>query len=178
MENRDHADVIAVLTRDHREVEGMFAELAKPGAADPKLRRELVDQVIIELMVHAVAEEQYLYPAVRRHVIDGDSLADREIREHAQAEHLMKALERMQTPDVEFENLLGQLMAVVREHVNEEEALLLPRLAAECTTAQLLDLGTKVTDAKKAATTGKQPAPGLGLVDRVRDLMAHRGTEH
>ncbi|MGW5687970.1 hemerythrin domain-containing protein [Nonomuraea sp. NPDC003754] len=78
-------DVIAVLTHDHREVERMFTELEQLGTADVDRRQTLTEKVIIELVRHSVAEEAYLYPAVRDLLPDGDQLADRELAEHAQA---------------------------------------------------------------------------------------------
>src|SRR3954453_23622214 len=54
-------DVIEVLEHDHREVEEMFAELESlRGAASDEAkerRKDLADQVTIELVRHSVAEE-------------------------------------------------------------------------------------------------------------------------
>jgi hypothetical protein len=71
----------------------MFAELEKLGSADVERRQQLTEKVIIELVRHSVAEEAYLYPAVRELTPGGDELADREIAEHAEAEETMKRLE-------------------------------------------------------------------------------------
>jgi len=58
-------DVIAILMQDHREVEGMFAELESlrgaTGEADRARRKDLADQVTIELVRHSVAEEAEVY---------------------------------------------------------------------------------------------------------------------
>jgi hemerythrin superfamily protein len=56
-------DVIDVLTADHREVEDLTDQVTR--AADPEQRRDLTDQLIAELMRHSVAEEMYVYPAMR-----------------------------------------------------------------------------------------------------------------
>jgi hemerythrin superfamily protein len=181
------SDVIAVLTHDHREVEQMFDRFARIPATDTRARRELADQVVIELVRHAVAEEQYLYPAVRRYLPDGDGIADKEIADHAAAERTMKEVERIDTGDARFDDVFGRLMREVREHVADEEGRLFPRLAAACDERTRADLGAKVERAKKTAPTRPHPSapdtpplnrlldPGAGLVDRARDLLSGRG---
>lgn len=188
MNENAHGDVIAVLTHDHREVQGFFAELQKTyNGADPKSRKDLVDQVTIELVRHSVAEEQFLYPAVRQHVPGGAELADREIREHAQVERTLKDLEGMEPTDAPFETTVSRLIEEVGAHIAEEEQTLFPRLQQACGADELADLGKKVTAAKKIAPTRPHPdapdtppgnmvlGPGAGLVDRARDALSGRG---
>ncbi|WP_214412297.1 hemerythrin domain-containing protein [Sphaerisporangium fuscum] len=183
-------DVITVLTTDHREVEQMFAELEKlRGTGEEERRRDLVEKVVTELVKHSVAEEAYLYPAARRFLPEGDRLADREIAEHAEAERLMKELERTDTTDPAFDHLLDRFMAAIREHVHEEESELFPELVKYADAEELHSLGKKVRAMKKIAPTRPHPAapdsppankliaPGAGLVDRVRDLLSGRAKD-
>jgi hemerythrin superfamily protein len=182
-----HDDVIAVLTHDHREVQALFNELDQTrDSADPKQRKDLVDRVTIELVRHATAEEQLFYPAVRLNVDGGAELADREIREHAQIERGLKELDGMQPGDAPFEATLRHLMELVNVHIAEEERALFPQLRAVCTADDLVEIGKMVTAAKKLAPTRPHPgapdtppgnlaAPGLGLIDRVRDAFSRRG---
>ncbi|KUH40502.1 MULTISPECIES: hemerythrin domain-containing protein [Streptomyces] len=179
-------DVINELVTDHREVEELFKRIERlpSGAAE---RKELADQVTIELVRHAVAEEEYLYPAVREHVPGGDAIADRELADHASAERTMKELEACEAGDVRFDALVTQLMAEIRGHVDDEEANLFPRLRASCPPEALEELGDKVRKAKKVAPTRPHPAapdkppanklldPGAGIVDRLRDAVTGRG---
>ncbi|MDX2841171.1 hemerythrin domain-containing protein, partial [Streptomyces ipomoeae] len=136
-------DVIEELKTDHREVERLFGKIEELPFGDPQ-RKEYADLVTIELVRHSVAEEEYLYPTVRRYVDDGDTLADRELEEHAAAERTMKDLERCAADDPDFERLIAQLMAEIRHHVREEESDLFPRLADSCSVELLNDLGEKV----------------------------------
>ncbi|MFF4381662.1 hemerythrin domain-containing protein [Kitasatospora sp. NPDC001547] len=179
-------NVIAELEADHREVEEMFARLRAMTGRGQELR-DLVDQVTIELVRHSVAEEQYLYPAVREHVPGGDALADKEIGDHARVEEILKKLERMDTADTQMSPMLRELMDEVTSHVQDEENNLFPRLAQACTPEQLDDLGDKIRRAKSMAPTRPHPAapsspgaskllaPGAGLVDRARDFVTGRG---
>ena len=58
-------DAIAELMTDHREVEEMFARIRQAMPGGGQELRDVVDEVTIELVRHSIAEEEYLYPAVR-----------------------------------------------------------------------------------------------------------------
>lgn len=179
-------NVIDELVTDHREVEELFGriEALAPGDKDRKL---YADQVTMELVRHSVAEEVCLYPAVRRHVPNGDALADEEIEDHSKAEQIMKDLEGCDVGDPEFDRLIAMLTTEVRAHLAEEEGILFPALRAACSPQALDELGDKVRQVKKVAPTRPHPsapdtpplnkllAPGAGLVDRVRDALSGRG---
>ncbi|MGP3950031.1 hemerythrin domain-containing protein [Streptomyces sp. 7N604] len=179
-------DVIAELTTDHREVEDLFEKCKEvpPGAP---ARRDLVDRVTMELVRHSMAEEEHLYPAVREHLANGDALADKEIADHAKVEEILKDLEGRSPDDASFEQLLLKLESEVAEHVRDEEERLFPLLRQACSTDQLMQLGQLVRAAKETAPTRPHPsapdkpplnkllAPGVGLVDRIRDAITGRG---
>ncbi|CBG74863.1 hemerythrin domain-containing protein [Streptomyces sp. LBUM 1478] len=181
-------DVVEELKTDHREVEELFGKIEELPSGDSR-RKEYADLVTIELVRHSVAEEAYLYPAVRRHVRNGDAVADRELADHTAAERTMKDLERCAADDPEFDRLIARLAAEIRHHVRDEESNLFPQLVKSCSAEVLNDLGDKVRRAKKLAPTRPHPsaptkppankilAPGLGLVDRMRDALTGRGKE-
>jgi hemerythrin superfamily protein len=185
-ESAARRDMVDVLTEDHREVEEIFTQLESLPFGQEE-RRTLVDQMTMELVRHAVAEEQYLYPTARKLLPDGDEVADRELGEHAEVENLLKDLERLDVGNPDFDSRLTELMAAVRQHVQEEEGMLFPRLVAAAGQDELLDLGDKITRAKRVAPTRPHPsapdrpplnkllAPGTGLVDRIRDALSGRG---
>jgi hemerythrin superfamily protein len=179
-------DVIAELTGDHEEVEQIFTNIEALPSGDSR-RKEYADRATMELVRHSVAEEAYLYPAVRQHLAGGDALADSELADHAAAERTMKDLEGCAADHPDFDMLIAKLMSEIREHVMDEETNLFPRMRENCTPEMLTDLGDKVRQAKKTAPTRPHPAapdkpplnkllaPGVGLVDRVRDALSGRG---
>ncbi|MGW4160978.1 hemerythrin domain-containing protein [Streptomyces sp. NPDC004788] len=179
-------NVIDELMADHREVEEMFSRMETMTGAGQELR-DLIDEITIELVRHSVAEEQYLYPAVRKHVEGGGPMADKEIEDHSRVEKMLKRLEKMDTDDAQLNPLLRQLMQEVSAHVQDEESNLFPMLKRACTAEQLDDLGDKIRRAKAMAPTRPHPAspsspmpskllaPGAGLVDRARDFVTGRG---
>ncbi|MEU0157710.1 hemerythrin domain-containing protein [Streptomyces sp. NPDC006261] len=179
-------NVIAELTTDHREVDELFEKIERLPVGDQQ-RRKLADELTIELVRHSVAEEMYLYPAVREHVEGGGEIADKELSDHAEVEQHLKALEGLPADDPQFDHLVAKLKLEVSEHVRDEEGRLFPLLAAARTPEALDELGDKVRTAKKAAPTRPHPSapdtppgnkllgPGVGLVDRARDLLTGRG---
>src|SRR5438270_11306776 len=98
-------DVIDILEHDHREVEAMFKELESLRGASTEeaqeRRKELTDQVTIELVRHSVAEEVLVYPKVEREVSEEEAEHARE--EHAEAEETLKNLERLDPDAPEFD---------------------------------------------------------------------------
>ncbi|WP_433552463.1 hemerythrin domain-containing protein [Micromonospora zamorensis] len=186
-QNDDDHDVVDILVADHREVEALFVEL-ETGQGTLEHRRRLVDVVIAELVRHSVAEEAYVYPIARKALPDGNEIADREIAEHSDAERTMKELESVDPSDPRFDELLAHLMSTIRDHVREEENELFPRLRAATAREELIEVADKVTAVKEIGPTRPHPgkpdhplankllAPGIGLVDRLRDALSGRPT--
>jgi hemerythrin superfamily protein len=185
MSTSHQTDIVDDIITDHREVEEVFNEIEKGGGGN---KRELVEHVITELVRHSVAEEQYLYPAARRVLPDGDDIADHELEEHAEAERVMKELEQTDTEDANFDELTRKLIDAIRHHVKDEETDLLPKLREACDSAELRELGEKFQRSKKLAPTRPHPSapdrppankilgPGVGLIDRMRDALSGRDT--
>jgi hemerythrin superfamily protein len=180
-------DVIALLEHDHREVEQMFAEFET--STDAKERRTIADKIIIELVRHSEAEEQAVYPAMKKALPDGEQLVEHEISEHSEAEEIMKKLDGMDPEDAQFPVLMGQLQSAIREHIHEEETDAFPRFRDAVGKDELDKLGGMVEKLKKIVPTHPHPAapdhppfnallgPGAGLLDRVRDLLTGRGKD-
>ena len=176
-------DVVDVLTTDHREAVALVEQIP---AADAERRRDMADTVIAELMRHAVAEEMYVYPAMREHLPDGEAAVRHDIEEHQQLEEAMKDLEGLDSADPRFVEVLGRLEAVLRDHVQDEETDQFPQLRALVPREQLVEMAAKVETAKKVAPTRPHPGaphselfhkvagPGVGMVDRLRDKLTGR----
>ncbi len=185
----DHStdvDVIDVLTTDHREVEELIESITT--TADAEQRRDHADQLIAELVRHSVAEEMYVYPAMRDHLPDGEAAVDHDTNEHKELEALMKQLEGADAGSQEFLVLVGKLRNVFQDHISDEENEQFPKLRAHVPADKLVDLKTRFETAKKIAPTRPHPnapnselfhklaGPGVGLVDRLRDTISGRST--
>jgi hemerythrin superfamily protein len=186
----EQRDVIEILIQDHREVEEMFSELESlmqaPGGGDDQRRKDLADQVTIELVRHAVAEEVAVYPEVKRKVSEEE--AERAKQEHAEAEKTMKELEKLDSDDPSFTAEIRKLMTEIREHVAEEEGEMFPHMREVFSPDELVEIGKRVEAIKAMAPTRPHPGvpndpgkrlavgPVAGLFDRLRDLASGRGT--
>ena len=181
------ADVIELLEHDHREVEQMFAEFEQ--ATSKEQKEALRDRIIIELVRHSEAEEQAVYPLMRKTIDNGDQIIEHEIDEHSKAERIMKELDTMSADDPQFGVLMQQLMASIKEHVAEEENDVFPQFRTKVDADELNKLGETVERLKKIVPTHPHPmapdhppfnallGPGAGLVDRLRDMLSDRAKQ-
>src|SRR3954454_18544434 len=177
-------DVIEILEHDHREVEEMFSELESLRGNDAedarKRRKDLVEQVTIELVRHSVAEEVLVYPAVADKISEEEAQHARE--EHAEAEETMAKLEKLDPDDAEFDEQLSTLMDEIRHHIKDEEGEMFAHMRQTFSSDDLEKMGERVEAFKKVAPTRPHPnvpnealprlaAGGVAAVmDRMRDL--------
>jgi hemerythrin superfamily protein len=179
-------DVVDVLSEDHQEFLSLIESIKSTD--DPEQRRDLADTVIAQLVRHSVAEEMFVYPAMEKHLPDGESASEHDKEEHEQLERTMKELEGVDAGDARFLELVEQLEDQLRHHVEDEEEEQFPQLRQHIPADDLVDLAGKVEKAKKAAPTRPHPSapntaafhktlgPGAGLVDRARDKLSGRST--
>jgi hemerythrin superfamily protein len=171
-------DAIALLKADHKTVETLFRKFEQAGTNAKKLKRKLVDQIVRELAVHAVIEEQILYPALRTR---GEKFEDpvlEALEEHHVAKWLLKELESLPAEAERFNAKVKVLIENVRTHVAEEERGLFPKMRKAFTPAELREMAQALTVAKKAAPTRPHPRapdtpPGnmvAGAVSAVLDM--------
>ena len=185
----EQRDVIEILEHDHREVEEMFAELESlRGASTDEAksrRKELADQVTIELVRHSVAEEVLVYPKVE------DKVSAEEVeharKEHAEAEETLQKLEKLDPGDPAFDDELSTLMAEIRHHIEDEEGEMFAHMRQVMDPEELRTIGARVEAFKKVAPTRPHPnvpneplpriaaGPAASLLDRMRDLATGRG---
>jgi hemerythrin superfamily protein len=186
----EQRDVIEVLEHDHREVEQMFQELESLRGATTEealsRRKDLADQVTIELVRHSVAEEVLVYPEVDKKVSKEE--ADHAREEHAEAEETLHRLEKLDADDAGFDDELATLMREIRHHIEDEEGEMFAHMRQVIPEDELRRLGARVEAFKKVAPTRPHPhvpnergprlaaGPAASLFDRMRDLATGRGT--
>jgi hemerythrin-like domain-containing protein len=179
-------DVVDVLTSDHREFLALIAQIK--ATTDVEQRRDLADTVISEIVRHAVAEEMYVYPAMRDSLPDGDEEVKHDTEEHKELEVVMKALEGEDAGGARFAELVDEMERKLRHHIEDEEADQFPKLRTHISREKMVELAGKVETAKKLAPTRPHPSapnnevfhklvgPGVGLVDRLKDKLTGRAT--
>jgi hypothetical protein len=188
----DDQDALVVLTRDHNQVKALQEQLeALPShstggsAAQMSQRKSIVDMITVKLSQHEAVEEQYLWPAVREAMPDGDRWADEAIEQEQQGKDTLTALGRLEPDTDEFDELVEELVLLLRKHVAYEDKLFLQLKTAMSDEARR-ELGAELLTAKKLAPTRPHPdtpaSPAVlktagvaaAAMDKVRDAVGDR----
>jgi len=168
--------------RDHVKLERMLERLPTTSG---EAREELLNRICRLVFTHAFAEEAVLWPALRRHLPDGEELTARVEREHQEITELVAALEQTAPDDPSGPQLVERIVAVLRQDVRDEEDLLLPRLQDAVDARTLRRLGVSWELVRRTAPTRTHPIvsrrpPGqtlsalpLSVTDRLRDGLDH-----
>jgi iron-sulfur cluster repair protein YtfE (RIC family) len=120
------ADAIAMLKADHQTVRDLFQQYE--ATRDPSAKREVAEQVFIELETHAQLKES--------------------LEAHETMKHLIQTLRSMGPDPHEFDAKFRALLQHVEHHVAEEEAVMFP-LAEEELEEDMKDLRDEMQELKK-----------------------------
>jgi hemerythrin superfamily protein len=180
-------NAITLLKADHKTVKTLFKQFEQLGENARSEKKKVVERIIKELAVHAVIEEQVLYPAARKAVPDGEEDVLEALEEHHIVKWTLSELEKMSPEEERFDAKVSVLIESVRHHIEEEEGELFPKLRQAIGRKELEALGASLEAAKKVAPTHPHPrAPdtppgnlvagaGAALVDRVADGVVEAG---
>jgi hemerythrin superfamily protein len=134
-------DATQILADDHKEFLALVGTIeAEPS---PAARRELADTLIAEIMRHAVGEEMFVYPAIKKHVPDGAEQVERDKEEHQDIVLAMKQMEDVDASDPRFMEGVVRLRELLIEHAGSEEGEQFPKLRAHIPHEELLQMGAK-----------------------------------
>lgn len=106
------------LEQDHRRVEQLFSDYES--AMEDVRKDELVQQICIELTIHAQLEEEIFYPACREKFPEEDMLDEAQV-EHDSAKLLIADLMEARSGDRFRDAKVSVLREQVKHHVGEEE---------------------------------------------------------
>jgi hypothetical protein len=182
--------MIDLLVDDHDEVMTWCDCLVGPAAKSTTGRsgRRLVDVLVAAVSRHLSAEEQYLYPTVRKVLPGGADLADRELAADTAMLEALRRLHRTPVTDAAFAAAVDMVRRQWRRHSRCADREVFPGLRDRCTGNELIRLGNRVAIAQEAAPTRPHPAapttppankvvdPALGVFDKLRDALIRRVT--
>jgi len=129
---------IDLIIADHRMVDELFAEL------DAKASATCAARIMDLLTAHDEAEEHALYPMAALQL--GPDAVDEAILAHSRMKMLLEQARASERPQLVL--ALEEPRAAVKAHVADEEARLLPALAAATTPVQLDELGARIEQVK------------------------------
>lgn len=170
----------AILRLYHRRIAEMLDRFAQQGD-DPPDPPETRGKLLLEMVRHEVMETMFLYPAVLDVLPHSEGLVEYGLAELGHIHALMQAVEAMPPNDLRFADKARQLQSHVRQHAEDQETSLFPRLEDLIDDEDLRTLGTRMTPA--AASGASQPHPNPsgehgpllkprpGLVDELRSQV-------
>ena len=162
-------DVVDLILDDHRRFEALVRDLR-----DSSSDRDAVRQAFATLHVaHATAEEQHVYPKLRRKDAITEHEADHGEEEHAEGhEALLAVLELKGTDTQAFDDAVEELAKVVNHHLTEEELTILNPARDEVGERVREDLGKAF-----ATERNRQIDDGCGSLTDVRRIVAEARRE-
>ena len=158
MAETNKMDAIALLKKDHRTVEELFADFEK--ASGDGRKQKIAEQICLELSVHAQIEEEIFYPACEGKIEDEELLKEAYV-EHDGAKVLISEI-LGGGPDDEFYDAKVKVLQEEIEHHVEEEEKRMEGLFAQARKAGLdMDVLGEELAARKAELTTEFEANGI-----------------
>jgi hypothetical protein len=188
MGSGESADIFDVLDSDHRALLELVTAASAITDGEPSPSR--CEQHVMAGVRHFVAEEQYLLPLVRAHLVEGESMSSAAFEEHRTVENKLRRLEDLEQTPARVRPILADVEAAIRRHVASQHDQLFPALRERCDSARLQALGDEVIGSEQLAPTrprivhaesplvNKVVSLIAGYVDQVRDAYAHRGVDN
>lgn len=114
-------DGLEYLVRQHRQFEQLFDRF--DSATDPKLKNEIVDEIVARVSLHASVEEQHVYPLFRDKLPNGDIIYKRNRMDDQMNKEILDLLLEMDAlRDGElYDRTVRKFMMIEREHMEQEE---------------------------------------------------------
>jgi hemerythrin superfamily protein len=171
-------DVIRVLLEQHARVRELFKDVQ---SATGEHRQHAFDELRALLAVHETAEEMVLRPVTTD--VGGGSVAEARNKEEAEANEVLKDLEKLDVSSAEFGTKLAAFEKAVDQHAEKEESEEFPQILAQVDEKRRATMGTQLRVAEKIAPTHPHPStagstaaqyavgPFASLVDRTRDAI-------
>jgi hemerythrin superfamily protein len=142
--NKSDMNIQDVIRMDHQKVNVLFAEIEKSN--DPQKIEEYFGQLYKDLTVHALAEEEVVYPTVRSFypAADVQELYD----EQAEMKVLLDQIKATSVGSAEFKHHLNTLKESVMDHVRQEESTMFAAIRDNCSSEQSERIATEFKSAK------------------------------
>jgi iron-sulfur cluster repair protein YtfE (RIC family) len=147
------AHLTRFLMQDHARIFRAFEAYGRDPSSLP-----LALTVCAELEAHATIEEELVYPILRDEIDSRE--ADEAEQEHDEAKDLIAQVQDLEAGDPELRPLKGQLRKSVAEHIDKEEATIIPQLQAHLL-ARTWDVGREAFRMRQeliADSPGRTPA--------------------
>jgi hemerythrin superfamily protein len=140
-QNSDKQDmnIQDVIRLDHGKVNTLFTELL--ASNDPKKIEEYFGQIYKDLLVHSIAEEKVVYPAVRPQY--GEDNTQELYDEQAHMKVVLDEIKAISPSSPQFKDKVKQLMEEVGDHIRQEESTMFATIRNNFSSEQSEQLATQ-----------------------------------
>ena len=133
-----------LLKKQHREVKALFKKVEDTD--NPRMRRQLMQEIARSLEGHTLIEEEFFYPAVRGlETQKAEEMILEAYEEHHVVKLVLGELPRVNPEDERFEAKMTVLAELVQHHVEEEEKEMF-KLAQKLGKDELTSLGEQMEE--------------------------------
>ncbi|MEV4782061.1 hemerythrin domain-containing protein [Burkholderia sp. LMU1-1-1.1] len=140
-----------MIRMDHSHVLLAFHQYT--GGASKRVKKALTTHICTALEIHAMLEEEYFYPTMRR--ISPDPVVAKSEPEHDEMRLLIARLRASTTIDEQHDQLLMELMRIVLHHVADEETVLLAAAEKLLSADELSKMGVEMSKRRLQLVGGK-----------------------
>ncbi|MBD2742481.1 hemerythrin domain-containing protein [Coleofasciculus sp. FACHB-1120] len=140
--DRSDMTIGEILRMDHSKAKTLFMEIENSN--DAQKIQEYFGQLYKDLMAHAKAEEQVVYPAVRSYYQDTQDLYN----EQAEQARMLDEIKAMSPSSSEFKAKVRQLRDATNHHINQEENEMLAKLRDNFSSEQQQQMATEFKSVK------------------------------
>ncbi|GJH26721.1 hemerythrin domain-containing protein [Caballeronia novacaledonica] len=142
-------DALDMLEADHRAIEQLFDAFERAERNDFERKNALVQRACELLTIHAIVEEEMLYPVAQKMLAEDQRIdVDEAYVEHFLVKTLIERFANLKAGDDGFDATFKVLKENTTHHIEEEETTLFPEVRK--TQMDLVAIGAKMA-ARKAA---------------------------
>ena len=153
-------DVIDLLQRDHRMIEGLIEELERTD--EPAEVRRVFFRIVEELAAHEAAEQEVVFPAFRAKIeAAGDSTIVHRMGEHEELNELLAEMRCLAPNCFGFTKRGSALMLDIKAHFLNEEETVFARMREVLSPEYLVELGQRALEAKQHSPAFTDDHPRL-----------------
>jgi hemerythrin superfamily protein len=143
--NKQDMNIQTLIRLDHNKVNTIFTEIG--ATKDPQKLQEYFGQLYKDLLTHAQAEEEVVYPNVRSFY--GNDNTQELYDEQSEMKRMLDEIKAIDPNSAdEFRSKIKDLMDVVGDHIRQEESTLFAAIDKNCSPEQKEKMATDFKTAK------------------------------
>ncbi|MEQ8756712.1 MAG: hemerythrin domain-containing protein [Coleofasciculus sp. G1-WW12-02] len=143
--DRSDMDIMDIIFMDHQKAKTLISEIK--GTNNPQRIQEFFGQLYKDVIVHAKAEEEIVYPQVRSFYGEDDTqeLYD----EQAELETILNEMKELDPTSSEFKSKLKQVKDMIGDHTRQEESTMFASIRKNLSPEQREQMATQFKEVKK-----------------------------